>query len=55
MKCSCCKKKTHVEFTCACGIVVCLNCRLPEVHGCVVKEKEKVVLVKVVADKVIKI
>lgn len=44
-----------MEFKCACGVVVCLSCRLPEVHGCTVKEEEKVVLVKVVAEKVVKI
>jgi hypothetical protein len=44
-----------MEFKCACGVVVCLSCRLPEVHGCTVKEEEKVVLVKVVAEKVAKI
>ena len=45
----------HLDFKCACGVVVCLSCRLPEVHGCTVKEEEKVVLVKVVAEKVAKI
>ena len=44
-----------MEFKCACGVVFCLACRLPEVHGCTVKEEEKVVLVKVVAEKVAKI
>ena len=44
-----------MEFKCACGVVVCLSCRLPEVRGCTVKEEEKVVLVKVVAEKVAKI
>jgi hypothetical protein len=45
----------HLDFKCGCGVVVCLKCRLPEVHGCTVKETEKVVLVKVVAEKVVKI
>jgi hypothetical protein len=55
MKCSCCKKKTHLDFKCACGAVVCMTCRLPEVHGCTVKEGQKVDLPKVVAEKVSKI
>ena len=55
MRCSCCKKKTHLEFKCECGAVVCMACRLPEIHGCTVKENQPVVLVKVVAEKVVKI
>jgi hypothetical protein len=54
MKCSCCKKKSHLEFKCKCGGVYCTVCRTPEVHGCSVKP-EPVKLVKVVAEKVDKI
>jgi predicted nucleic acid binding AN1-type Zn finger protein len=55
MKCACCKKKTVMEFKCSCGFVYCIACRLPEVHKCAAPKEEKVVLVKVVADKVEKI
>lgn len=55
MKCSCCKRKSHLEFKCACGGVYCTVCRTPEVHGCKSREGEKVKLVKVVAEKVQKI
>jgi AN1-like Zinc finger len=50
MKCPQCKKKSHLEFKCVCGIVYCVKCRTPEVHACTVKP-EKVELVKVIADK----
>lgn len=52
MKCQHCKKKTHLEFKCICGIVCCVKCRTPEIHGCHEKEKEKIILEKVVASKV---
>lgn len=55
MKCSHCKKKTHLEFKCPCGQVCCVACRTPEVHGCQNKYGEKVLLEKVVAEKVQKI
>jgi predicted nucleic acid binding AN1-type Zn finger protein len=54
MKCSCCKKKSHLEFKCKCGGVYCARCRTPEVHTCSVKP-EPVKLEKVVAEKVQKI
>ena len=44
MKCPQCKKKSHLEFKCVCGIVYCVKCRTPEVHACTVKP-EKVELV----------
>jgi hypothetical protein len=55
MKCDHCKKKTHLEFKCACGQKCCVVCRTPEVHGCTEKYGVKVVLEKVVAEKVQKI
>jgi hypothetical protein len=55
MRCFCCKKKTHIEFKCACGKVYCVGCRLPEVHKCDVKLDVKIVLEKVVTAKVDKI
>jgi predicted nucleic acid binding AN1-type Zn finger protein len=55
MKCAHCKKKSHLEFKCGCGGVFCTACRTPEVHGCSIKVGEKVVLVKVVAEKVAKL
>ena len=55
MKCSCCKKKSHLEFKCKCGGVYCTVCRTPEVHGCSTKQGEPVKLEKVVAEKVVKI
>jgi len=55
MRCSCCKKKTHLEFKCACEKTFCVSCQLPEVHKCDVKRDVKIVLEKVVADKVEKI
>ena len=55
MKCQCCKKKTTLEFKCGCGQSFCVSCRLPEVHKCDAKEGQKIVLDRVVADKVDKI
>lgn len=55
MRCSCCKKKTHLEFKCACEKTFCVTCQLPEVHKCETKRDVKIVLEKVVADKVAKI
>jgi predicted nucleic acid binding AN1-type Zn finger protein len=57
MKCACCKKKVQLglSFTCICGGVHCVTCRLPEVHACPVEEKVAVILPKVVAPKVEKI
>jgi hypothetical protein len=55
MKCSYCKKKTHLEFKCICSKTFCVHCQLPEIHKCEVKKDAKIVLEKVVADKVAKI
>ncbi len=55
MRCSCCKKKTHLEFKCSCEKVFCVTCQLPEVHKCEVKRDVKIVLDKVIAEKVEKI
>lgn len=55
LKCDCCKKKTHLEFGCTCNRIFCVHCRTPEVHNCTKKKEEKVVLEKVVAEKVEKI
>jgi hypothetical protein len=55
MKCSCCKKKTHLEFKCSCEKVFCVSCQLPEAHKCEAKRDVKIVLEKVVAEKVVKI
>jgi len=54
-RCAKCKKHTHLEFKCACGSTCCVKCRAPEEHGCLVDPPGKVVLVKVVAEKVNKI
>ncbi len=54
MKCQKCKKKSHLEFKCACGETYCANCRLPEIHGCE-QEKKKVELPKIVAPKMEKV
>jgi predicted nucleic acid binding AN1-type Zn finger protein len=55
MKCSFCKKRTHLEFKCDCKHAFCVACRTPEVHKCTNVVKEKVVLVKVVAEKLTKL
>ena len=53
-KCSVCNKKVPLatQFKCGCDSnkMFCINHRYPEEHACT-KEKEKVNLVKVVADK----
>jgi predicted nucleic acid binding AN1-type Zn finger protein len=51
-KCDHCKKRTHLVFTCQCPGEFCVKCRTPEVHDCKDYVVEKVVLVKVVAEKV---
>lgn len=51
-KCSQCKKRTHLIFTCQCPGVFCVKCRTPESHECKDYVAAKVVLVKVVAEKV---
>lgn len=53
MRCFNCKKKTHLEFSCSCEHKFCVSCRLPEDHKCNVKREDKVVLIKVVADKLV--
>ena len=55
MKCSHCKKKTHLEFKCNCEGVFCVSCRVPEVHVCSNIVVKPVALEKVVQDKVVKI
>jgi hypothetical protein len=55
MKCTHCKKLTHIEYTCGCGKKVCLACRLPETHGCKTKENQTIQLVKIVAPKLVRI
>ena len=55
MKCSNCKKKSHLEFACVCDKTFCVSCRTPEVHHCAVYVPAKVVLEKVVEPKVDKI
>ena len=55
MKCSHCKKKSHLEFKCQCEKVFCIHCRLPEVHVCLNYVSKPVDLVAVVAPKVQKI
>jgi hypothetical protein len=57
MKCDHCKKKIDLgaEFTCSsCEAVVCIACRLPEVHGCT-PTKQKVKLDLVVPAKIEKL
>jgi len=51
-KCTKCKKKTHLVFTCQCPGLFCVKCRTPEVHECKDYVVSKVELVKVVADKI---
>ena len=54
MKCDYCKKKIDLGsgFTCSsCEAVVCIACRLPEVHGCT-PPKQKVKLDLIVPAKV---
>ncbi len=53
MRCYNCKKKTHLEFGCVCTHKFCVTCRTPEDHNCTTKKIEKVVLIKVVADKLV--
>ncbi len=56
MKCSCCKKFTHIGVKCVhCEKTFCLEHRLPEIHACPNQVVEKVKLEKVVAEKVQKI
>lgn len=56
MKCSCCKKFTHVAMKCVhCEKTFCLEHRLPEIHACPLQKVEKIKLEKVVAEKVQKI
>jgi len=54
-RCDFCKKKTHLEFKCACSEkVFCVSCRSTEAHKCSTKF-DAVQLVKVEAKKVDKI
>jgi hypothetical protein len=54
-RCTCCKKKTHLELKCKCEKMFCSACLLPEVHTCTHVSKDKIELVKVEAAKVEKI
>jgi hypothetical protein len=51
-RCVHCKKRTHLVFTCQCPGEFCVKCRTPEVHECKEYVTAKIVLVKVVAEKV---
>lgn len=34
-RCPCCKKKLPIiTFTCKCGEIFCIKCKLPEKHNC---------------------
>lgn len=55
MKCPCCKKKSHLTFTCRCMGMFCVACRTPEVHKCAYVVMEPIELPKIVAPKVEKI
>jgi hypothetical protein len=55
MKCPCCKKKSHLTFTCRCLGMYCVSCRTPEVHKCAYVVMEPIALPKVVPIKVEKI
>lgn len=56
-RCTCCRKKTVMEFECLCKGTFCVTCRLPEVHTCTAdkgaQEKKELEskLVKVVGTK----
>ena len=50
MKCPHCLKKTHLTYSCKCGVEFCVKCRLPEIHACS-PPKPIVKLEKIVADK----
>lgn len=32
--CQHCKRKTLLKITCKCQLVVCFDCRYPEIHDC---------------------
>jgi hypothetical protein len=32
--CQQCKRKTLLNFTCKCDLIVCINCRYPDIHNC---------------------
>lgn len=53
---NCNKKLKLTDMKCVCDFTFCINHRLPESHKCTYDfKKEKIVLEKVVRDKVIKI
>jgi hypothetical protein len=60
MRCSHCKKKSHLEFSCVCSGTFCVKCRTPEEHVCTAQtvrvetERKKLeeTMQKVVADKI---
>lgn len=58
MRCSFCKKKTHITFACTCEgckHVLCITCRMPEIHKCDFVKKKIVLLPKIVSSKIEKI
>lgn len=56
MKCSCCKKQTHIPLKCNhCEKMFCLEHRLPEIHKCPSAKFEKVELIKLVPEKLVKV
>ena len=58
---NCNKKLKLINYSCKCEHIFCIKCRLPENHKCTfnfkLNEKERLnkTLIKVVAEKVIKI
>jgi len=50
-KCTHCKKKTHLTFTCCCPGSFCVKCRMPEIHECKSYVPAKIELIKVEAEK----
>ena len=39
--CQACKRKTLMKITCRCEMIVCLDCRYPELHDCAFDYKEE--------------
>jgi len=55
MKCSACKKKTVIVFTCKCSKEVCIKHRAPEDHECLHQYELFKVETPILKEKVIKI
>ena len=59
--CQNCKRKTLMKVECRCKLVVCFNCRDPELHQCnfdyhnEAKEKIKKDNPAIIAEKIVKI